>query len=1137
MLALRKTLILPCLLLIVAFFYDNISLREKPSDECFQSTKLIIAEILEKNASELLSPQFTQLYEKSNLELSDLGLLKTKLDELAANNLETKIFNQDEPVFWTETYSDKNFCKTLDKNGFTGKICYAPFDHRGRIDSKHLETLGFHHYFRKDHNFGAQKIKGVSVIMGDRFRTTLSEYLLLLLYFIAFLWIILFSLKTKNYWPLLALGTLRAFAVRFNWFDRYNLNELVDSFTEVINYNSIDLLFDSCLLFSLMFFIADRYIISYPRKLSKVAMMGLSFLHIIIFISHIRLIQLLVRSENTKLSIEDLGQTSIADSILFASMVLIQLGIFHFSYSLFKHYKESTRTKSELYGSYGLSIIIGVVLGYLLKLDLDPLLLALFLFCYILLMDLFVDVKTRTITWIIWWGIFFAIYLSALFFNYDIKKEIKSRQIFLKEIFNNIPSKKIAGIQETGLRDTIGSLVSSLLVLPLPQGIDYDKTDLETYVHNKLGREDISLELYNKEGNSLFDDEDLESFSLKKQLKIDSITYFDEIQNTLWMRYVMSNTNSLYIGIKPKSRDTKPPFEFNYYRDDKSIQVGQELDKTEIALIENSEEEVIYNGSDVYTIYRPSSSRLLVTKKSFLGLIKPIALFSFLFSIIIILIMIIGILNRMFRFLPHEWPLFIQNLESLNSKIQLSLILVILLSFIIIASITSTFLKDYLSEEKKLVTTDKLENVAKDFETRTKLSTTPSETVEVISNFKKNIEEIHNVDLKVFPISIPFSDLDYFTKMWFTKQNEPLAFTKRQTNINPLSFVPIWSQEKLAGVARVEMRSKIQDSKLNVFDFLGSIFNVYVFLFLIASVISIFIAQSITRPLSMLNQKLTQVKLGKRNEEIAWDRDDEIGVLIGNYNTMVSKLGESAEILAKNERDSAWREMAKQVAHEIKNPLTPMKLSIQYLEKAIKQNPDNALPIAKKISNTMLEQIDNLTGIAEAFGNFAELPKTSNEKVELNNIVEVVHNLFRKREDMDIKLSVPIDPIHVYADKSQLVRILNNLVKNAIESVPKEKRGEISVELYTRQDKAIIEVRDNGIGIPTDMKDKIFQPKFTTKDSGSGLGLAIAANMIESMNGRIYFESDPSNFTSFYIELDIIRQAIIADSQERITLD
>lgn len=441
-----------------------------------------------------------------------------------------------------------------------------------------------------------------------------------------------------------------------------------------------------------------------------------------------------------------------------------------------------------------------------------------------------------------------------------------------------------------------------------------------------------------------------------------------------------------------------------------------------------------------------------------------------------------------------------------------------------------------MSKEKDTVTREKLQNITKDFTSRTLIASSATETVEIISNYKKNVEKIHNVTLDIHSIDHNLSELDYFTQIFFTKQDEPFAFTD-ESRLKGNSFIPILYKDDIAGIAEVMMKNTQQGSSLNVFDFLGSIFNVYVFLFLIASVISIFIAQSITRPLSILNQKLTQVKLGKNNDLISWERDDEIGILIGNYNKMVDKLGESAEILAKTERDSAWREMAKQVAHEIKNPLTPMKLSIQYLEKAIKQNPANALLITRKISNTMLEQIDNLTGIAEAFGNFAELPKTSNSRVELNNIVEVVHNLFRKREDMDIKLTAPIDPIYVHADKSQLVRILNNLVKNAIESIPTDRKGKINLDLRTVGDKAIIQVTDNGAGIPDHMKNKIFQPKFTTKDSGSGLGLAIAANMIESMNGRIHFTSEPGKSTSFFIELGLLRQFVDDGVKERVMLD
>ena len=500
-----------------------------------------------------------------------------------------------------------------------------------------------------------------------------------------------------------------------------------------------------------------------------------------------------------------------------------------------------------------------------------------------------------------------------------------------------------------------------------------------------------------------------------------------------------------------------------------------------------------------------------------------------------LLVLMLGLAKRFFGLLPDEWRLTLGNVQSLNSKIQIALVAVIFLSFLVIAIITGTYLNTFIKSQKQLVIDEKLENVSSSFKSKTLIAQSKAETVEILSNYQQEIEETHNIEMDIFPIEASTTGLDYFTRMYFSKQSAPQSMSLEAEG-KPSSYVPILHSGTLAGIAQVVQLNKNAKTNVTVLDFLGSIFNVYVFLFLLASVLSIFMAQTITRPLAILNRSMNSVSLGKNNEKIDWREDDEIGVLISNYNTMVSKLEESAEILAKKERDTAWREMAKQVAHEIKNPLTPMRLSIQYLEQAISRQPANAKEITKKISTTMLEQIDNLTGIAEAFGNLAKLPQTSNVDVELNSVVEAVHNLFRKREDMDISLSVPIDPIHAFADKGQLIRILNNLVKNAIESIPTTRHGKIAMHLSVRNGKAIIEVKDNGSGIPQDMQDKIFQPKFTTKDSGSGLGLAIAANMIESMNGRIYFESTPGISTSFFIELDLIREAV-SDKEERIPLD
>ncbi|MBK8620975.1 MAG: GHKL domain-containing protein [Saprospiraceae bacterium] len=276
--------------------------------------------------------------------------------------------------------------------------------------------------------------------------------------------------------------------------------------------------------------------------------------------------------------------------------------------------------------------------------------------------------------------------------------------------------------------------------------------------------------------------------------------------------------------------------------------------------------------------------------------------------------------------------------------------------------------------------------------------------------------------------------------------------------------------------------------------------------------------------------------LGRSNEYLEWNSNDEIGTLITEYNNLNEALTRSAETLAKTERDMAWREMAKQVAHEIKNPLTPMKLSIQYLEKTAKEDPERAKDMIPRVSNTLIEQIDNLSQIAAEFSNFASMPQATNEKVALNDLVVAIHDLFRKRDDMDISLHTPIDDLVVFADKNHLVRILNNLVKNATQAIPDNRRGKIDISLFKENNKAVVRVSDNGAGIPESMREKVFAPNFTTKSSGTGLGLAISANMIESFNGKIYFESQENVGTQFFISIPLMKTDD-SERDQRVSLD
>jgi nitrogen fixation/metabolism regulation signal transduction histidine kinase len=351
------------------------------------------------------------------------------------------------------------------------------------------------------------------------------------------------------------------------------------------------------------------------------------------------------------------------------------------------------------------------------------------------------------------------------------------------------------------------------------------------------------------------------------------------------------------------------------------------------------------------------------------------------------------------------------------------------------------------------------------------------------------------------------------------------------------AFAPVeWNGKNVAYLSVLQVDDqRVKDSGVN--EFMGTLLNVYVFLFLIAGAIAIAIANSITRPLSVLGDKLKQLKLDKTNEPLKWDNQDELGDLINDYNVMIEKLEESAQLLAITERDTAWREMARQVAHEIKNPLTPMQLSIQHLQNTMRRNPDADIkPIVDRVAKTLLEQIKNLSLIAGEFSNFAKMPQARNEKVILNEIVSSAHDLFRKRDDMDINLYIPIDEIYVFADHNQLVRVLNNLVKNAIQAIPTDRRGRVDILLYKEEGKAIIKISDNGSGIAEDMKEKVFRPNFTTKTSGTGLGLAICSSIIESFNGKIYFETKENVGTQFYVEIPLMRLEDNFREEERVSL-
>jgi signal transduction histidine kinase len=299
--------------------------------------------------------------------------------------------------------------------------------------------------------------------------------------------------------------------------------------------------------------------------------------------------------------------------------------------------------------------------------------------------------------------------------------------------------------------------------------------------------------------------------------------------------------------------------------------------------------------------------------------------------------------------------------------------------------------------------------------------------------------------------------------------------------------------------------------------FLVRLFQIYFFMLIVAIIIAYFISSYMTRPLETIRARIDRTGLLKGNEKIVISNaSKEVDSLVNSYNSMLDALEESIAKLARSEREQAWQEMAKQVAHEIKNPLTPMRLTVQSFQQRFDPNDPN---IDKKVidfSKIMIEQIDTMSKVANAFSNFATLPKL---KLESEDLVEITRFSIDIFDPGTIKYSSSESQIIWHIDRTQWIRIMTNLLQNAIQSVPQERDPEIRVHIEKQKEKLRIEIQDNGSGISEENIGKIFEPKFTTKTAGMGLGLAIVKNSLDSLGGKISYKTTENQGTKFIIEL------------------
>ncbi len=481
---------------------------------------------------------------------------------------------------------------------------------------------------------------------------------------------------------------------------------------------------------------------------------------------------------------------------------------------------------------------------------------------------------------------------------------------------------------------------------------------------------------------------------------------------------------------------------------------------------------------------------------------------------------------------------------SLRSRIFITMIFLVLIASVLIAGVTIYQYREQSEDYHQSRLERKEDQIKQSIDYTLQETTYPVVTENLALIFKDEIYRIADVQNVNFSIYDLEGQLLKSSRPSF--RNEEISICLDAEVLNNLTASPTkryveenTSQEgryqasytyitdnryKPIGILNLPYYEDNSFNEMELREFLIRLGGVYLVMLLLAIGLAYFISKYITRSLQTISDKLVQTDLSKRNEKILIENPgEEIGLLIDSYNGMIDELEESAAKLAKSEREQAWREMAKQVAHEIKNPLTPMRLSVQSFEKSFDPTDPKAKEKVKEYSETLIQQIDIMSNIASAFSNFADMPAQQKETLDVVSTVKLALEIFNEPYVHFISTE---EKIIAKLDKTQLVRVVTNLVKNAIQAMPDIENPLIEVSVIGEDGNVKIIVADNGIGIADEVKDLIFEPKFTTKSSGTGLGLGMVKNIVETYNGTVQFASKPGKGTVFTVTLPKINETI-----------
>lgn len=770
------------------------------------------------------------------------------------------------------------------------------------------------------------------------------------------------------------------------------------------------------------------------------------------------------------------------------------------------------------------------------------------------------------------WILFFSTTASALIVSYNSILEVEQRKKVAEKIYlqTDAIAENLLNIATTGFKDNFFEKNYSRFNTQINTDFIKDSLLVENF-SGFLNKYETKIYLFDKQNNPIFNTDTTSIANINNNIKkfgkpIGTEGLFSTNGNFLGKSYIykkeiLNNSKKLlchlFISIRPKNNKSKGVFPelFRHWQDadfqtsypyalydsGKLVEQNGSYNFMQLQPIIKDVFEINNKDNQSILIYQPTKQNAVLVAKHIRNLLDFVTLFAYLFFSFFFVVSVLFIIEKTATYKFNFTNIFKKFELNIRYQIRATIIFISVFSFLIIGVVTILFFVDEFKEKSQERLVKSIRYSATEVENF--INTTDSVNPKKIDNLLLKISEIQNLDLNLFDslgIIISTTQPYIYNKKLVDTRIHPTAFNKiyvlkellvsQNELIGSLSYLSLYVpiKNKLGKVIYcLNIPYLNSQAALNqeISGFIATLINLNAFIFLIAGAIAYSITNRITASFLLIQQKMKAINWQSKNEEIVWNKNDEIGALVNEYNTMVKKLDETAKAFAKSQQEKAWKEMAKQVAHEIKNPLTPMKLSIQYLKKNIDEDAPNVKEISKKVATTLIEQIDQLANIAGDFSQFANIGNTEAENISLNEILQGLINLYSADSKVIFNYHYVPKSSMVFADKTQIMRLFTNIIKNAIEASQDKATSLITITQTIKRENVLVAIEDDGAGISEEMQAKIFTVNFTTKSSGTGLGLAICKGIVENANGNIWFETS-QNGTTFFIELPLIANQI-----------